>query len=104
MRSHVRVFGQFQGIANSGEENGRFSFGLRYSGDSITRVQMIIKASSQCRPDSGNLFEIGYPGAQHTLQPAEVLQQLPALGRPQSGDGLEDGLVVAAGPPAPMTC
>src|SRR5260370_13308963 len=101
MRSHVRVLGQFQGIRNSGDETvACLALG---SGNSITRVQMIIKASSQCRPDSGDLFEVGDAGAHHALQPSEVLQELPPLGRAQSRNGFEDRLVVAAGPLAPVT-
>src|SRR5260370_42126689 len=97
MRSHVRVLGQFQGIRNSG--TGR-SLDLAWvSGNSITRGQMIINASSQCRPDSGNLFEVGGAGTQHALQPSEVLQELAPLGRSQSRNGFEDRLGVAACPP-----
>src|SRR5882724_9583112 len=99
MRSHVRVLGQFQGIRNSGD--GRSS--CSGSGDSITRVQVIIKASSQCRPDSGDLFKVGGAGAHHTLQPPEVLQELAPLGGAQSRNGFEDRLVVAAGALAPVT-
>src|ERR1700680_2549313 len=100
MRSHVRVLGQFQGIRNSGDE--RVACLAWGSGNSITRVKMIIKASSQCRPDSGDLFEVGDAGTHHALQPSEVLQELAPLGRAQPGDGFEDRLVIAASPLAPV--
>jgi hypothetical protein len=52
-------------------------------------MQVIIKASGQRRPDSGDLFEIGHASAQHTLQASEVFQQSASLRRPQARDRLE---------------
>ncbi|MEA3183447.1 MAG: hypothetical protein QOI59_6970, partial [Gammaproteobacteria bacterium] len=39
---------------------------------SIARMQVIIKASRQGRPDSGDLFEVGDAGPQYALQPTEM--------------------------------
>ena len=65
-------------------------------------MEVIIKASRERCPDSRNLLEVRHPGAHHSLQSPEVLQELPPLGRPQSGDHLEHRLVVAPGALAPV--
>ena len=66
------------------------------SGDSITRVQVIIKASRQRRSDSRHLGEVRHPGAHHPLQAAEVLQKRAPLGGPQSRHDFQNRLVITA--------
>ena len=46
-------------------------------------MQVIIKRARQSCADSGHLFEIPHPGAQHPLQSAEVRKQRPAQGHRQ---------------------
>ena len=66
-------------------------------------MEVIIKASRQRCPDSRDLLEVGDTGPHHPLQATEMLQQLAALRRPESGDHLEHRFIVAAGALAPVT-
>jgi len=66
-------------------------------------MQVIIKTSSESRPDSGDLFKIGNAGPQYALQPAEVFQQLAALRRSEARNALQDRLVVTLGALAPVS-
>ena len=65
-------------------------------------MEVIIKASRERCPDSRHLLEVGHPGAHHSLQSPEVLQELAPLGRAESRNHLEHGLVIAAGALAPV--
>ena len=56
---------------------------------------MIIKASRERRPNSGDLFEISDAGTHHPLQAAEVLQERASFRGPKTGNSLEHRLVVA---------
>src|SRR5436190_24248728 len=87
MRVQVRVLGRFHGI----------------SCFSRARMQVIIKTSHQRRSDSRHLGEVRYPGANHPLQAAEVLQQSAPLRRPQSRHDYQNRLVITARALAAMT-
>lgn len=64
-------------------------FGTHSIGRSRARMQVIIKTSGEGRPDSGDLFKIRDPRAQHPLKAPEVFQQLAALCRTESRDALQ---------------
>src|SRR5439155_19628315 len=66
-------------------------------------MQVIINTSRQRRADSSHLREIDHSGAHHALQSAEVLQERPPPGGPESRDHLQHRLVVTAGTLAAMT-
>src|SRR5213082_2216925 len=66
-------------------------------------MQVIINTSRQRRADSRHLREICHSGAHHALQSAEVLQERPPPGGPESRDHLQHRLVVTAGTLAAMT-
>ena len=51
-------------------------------GASGARMQVLVDAARERRADAAHLRQIGDAGAHHALQPAEVLQQRAALGRP----------------------
>ena len=65
-------------------------------------MEVIIKASRQGCPDSGHLLEVRDAGSHHSLQSTEVLQQLAALGGPQSRHHFEHRFVVATRAFTPM--
>lgn len=57
-------------------------------------MQVIIKASGERCPDSGNLLEVSNAGAHDTLQSPEVLEELAALRRTQPRDDFQHRFVV----------
>src|SRR5258708_13658275 len=59
-------------------------------------MQVIIKASGERRADSCDLVEIRHARAHDALQATEVLEQRPSLRGPESRDGFQHRLVVAA--------
>jgi hypothetical protein len=65
-------------------------------------MQVIIKGPGQGRPDSAHRLEVGDPGAEHPLEPAEVAQQRAAFRGAETGYGFEHRLVEAAGALAPV--
>ena len=75
------------------------------SGDrtSVTRVQVIIKASASDAPIPVTFSKSAMPARSTPCNAAEVLQQLAALRRAQARDGLQHRLVVAARTLAPVT-
>src|SRR5579872_3787720 len=65
-------------------------------------MQVIIKASGERRPDSGDLLEIGGAGTQYALHATEMLQERPPLRRPETWYGFQHRFVITARALAPM--
>src|ERR1700733_12091645 len=85
MRSHVNVFGTFQGIVVL-----------------VARVEVIIKISRERGTDTGDCLEVGGASAQDALQTSKVPQQSAPLGRAKSRNRLQDRLIVTTRAAAAM--
>src|SRR5271154_3395738 len=85
MRSHVSVFGKFQGDRPS-----------------LPGMEVLIDYLGEVAPEAADLDEIIDAGTQYPLQAAELLQQLASFHRPQARDGFEYGLAVTLSALAPV--